>query len=114
MTTGSSWESLRALFEAALQRSPAERAAFLRAQTGSDDATRREVEDLLAAHQQAGDFLEDAAIGAGRDSEARPPAPRLAAGRRLGAFEILGSLGAGGMGEVYRARDTRLDRLVAV
>jgi hypothetical protein len=48
MTTGSSWESLRALFEAALQRSPAERAAFLRAQTWSDDATRREVEDLLA------------------------------------------------------------------
>ena len=116
MTTGSSWDALRALFEAALQRPPAERAAFLRAQTGSDDATRREVEDLLAAHHQAGDYLEDAAIGAGRDRDrdARSSAPRLAAGRRLGAFEILGPLGAGGMGEVYRARDTRLDRLVAV
>ena len=39
---------------------------------------------------------------------------RFASGARLGAFEILASLGAGGMGEVYRARDTRLDRTVAI
>src|SRR5437879_1108580 len=38
----------------------------------------------------------------------------LAAGTRLGAYEIVGPLGAGGMGEVYRARDTRLDRTVAI
>ena len=38
----------------------------------------------------------------------------LAAGRRLGAYEIVSPLGAGGMGEVYRARDTRLDRTVAI
>jgi eukaryotic-like serine/threonine-protein kinase len=38
----------------------------------------------------------------------------LAIGSRLGAYEIFGALGAGGMGEVYRARDTRLDRLVAI
>jgi eukaryotic-like serine/threonine-protein kinase len=38
----------------------------------------------------------------------------LDAGTRLGPYEILGPLGAGGMGEVYRARDTRLDRVMAV
>src|SRR4026209_1413142 len=38
----------------------------------------------------------------------------LKAGSRLGAYEIIGPLGAGGMGEVYRARDTRLDRTVAI
>jgi len=38
----------------------------------------------------------------------------LTAGTRLGAFEILSSIGAGGMGEVYKARDTRLDRTVAI
>jgi serine/threonine protein kinase len=39
---------------------------------------------------------------------------RLAAGHRLGPYEIVGTLGAGGMGEVYRARDTRLGREVAI
>jgi serine/threonine protein kinase len=38
----------------------------------------------------------------------------LTAGNRLGPYEVLGPLGAGGMGEVYRARDTRLDRTVAI
>ena len=38
----------------------------------------------------------------------------LAAGTRLGPYEILSAIGAGGMGEVYRARDTRLDRIVAI
>src|SRR5262245_33631503 len=39
---------------------------------------------------------------------------RLASGARLGPYEIVAAMGAGGMGEVYRARDTRLDRIVAV
>ena len=38
----------------------------------------------------------------------------LAAGTRLGPYEIIGAIGAGGMGEVYRAKDTRLDRIVAI
>ena len=104
---------LRALFEAALERPPAERAAFS-ARTPTTKTIRREVESLLAAHEQAGGFLMESALGPVRGDSAPVNAPRLAAGRRLGAFEIVGVLGSGGMGEVYRARDTRLDRFVAI
>ena len=107
------WDSLRALFEGALERSPADRSAFIRAHT-DDEGVRREVESLLAAHEQAGGFLMEAALGPGRGDSAPVNEPRLPAGRRLGAFEIVGVVGSGGMGEVYRARDTRLDRFVAI
>src|SRR5574341_392210 len=51
---------------------------------------------------------------AGVYSRAGLPSVALAAGTRLGPYEIQRSIGAGGMGEVYRARDTRLDRTVAI
>jgi serine/threonine protein kinase len=108
------WESLRALFEAALQRPAAERSAFLRDQSHGDEATCREVESLLAAHEQAEDFLKESAADPASENVLPIDTPRLAAGSRLGAFEILEPLGIGGMGEVYRARDTRLDRCVAI
>jgi serine/threonine-protein kinase len=107
------WDSLQALFEVALERPPAERSAFVRAQT-DDEGVRREVEALVAAHEQAGGFLMDAALGPGSGDSAAANEPRLATGSRLGAFEIVGVVGSGGMGEVYRARDTRLDRFVAI
>ncbi len=107
------WDSLQALFEGALERPPAERSGFVRAQT-DDEGVRREVEALVAAHEQAGGFLMDAALGPGGGDSAAANEPRLATGSRLGAFEIVGVVGSGGMGEVYRARDTRLDRFVAI
>ncbi len=113
MIPRSDWESLRALFEAALKRPPAERAAFLRDQT-DDEAIRGEVESLVAAHEQAEGLMTESALGPVRENESLADAPRLAVGGRLGAFEILDRLGSGGMGEVYRARDTRLDRFVAI
>jgi serine/threonine protein kinase len=113
MIPRSDWESLRALFEAALERPPSERAAFLRGQT-DDETIRGEVGSLIAAHEQAKGFLTESAHGPVREHESLVDALRLAAGSRLGAFEILEPLGTGGMGEVYRARDTRLDRFVAI
>jgi serine/threonine protein kinase/WD40 repeat protein len=107
------WDSLRALFEAALERPPADRAAFVRAHTDDEDVGR-EVESLLAAHEQAGGFLIEPALGPARGDRPLGNGPRFAAGQRLGAFEIVGVAGSGGMGEVYRARDTRLDRFVAI
>src|SRR6186997_940174 len=114
MISPSNWEQIRALFHAALERAPDERAAFLRAQT-SDDEVLREVASLLAAHADA-DALLDAA---GRpEADASPtrglPAATLASGAQLGPYVVVSLLGAGAMGEVYRARDTNLRRDVAL
>ena len=114
MSSQSDWESLRGLFEAALERPPAARSVFLRDQCGSDEATRREIESLLSAHEHAAAFLTTPAPGPVLADETILDAPRLSADTKLGAFEILERLGVGGMGEIYRARDTRLDRFVAI
>ena len=103
--TDDRWTRVSTLFEAALGQDASTRAAFLARQCAGDEALRQEVESLLAAHAQADGFLTHPRAAA---------APALVPGARLGPYEILGPLGAGGMGEVYRARDPRLDRDVAV
>ena len=108
MTNPEKWERIGALFQRALELPLDERAEFLLEQCGDDESVRAEVASLVEAHAEAEGFLDRPVPRAPGD------VPRLACGSRLGVFEILERLGAGGMGEVYRARDTRLDRLVAV
>jgi serine/threonine-protein kinase len=93
------------VYEAALERQGAERAAYLDTACGADAALRSEVESLLAEPS-----------GGSRPLLDTPPwaAPPLDAGQKLGPYEVLGLLGTGGMGAVYRARDTRLNRTVAI
>lgn len=101
------WARIESLYHAALDRNPAERPAYLAAACAQEPELRREVESLL--HAANADL---------RGPDLRSPliagARNWLPGFRLGAYEILAPLGAGGMGEVYRVRDTKLRREVAI
>jgi serine/threonine protein kinase len=112
------WARVKELFLAALDRPADERRDFLAAECGGDDDVRREVEGFLGAHEGAGSFLIDAVFGnrstIGSGDAGVEVGPSLSAGMCLGPYEIIEAIGRGAMGEVYRARDQRLGREVAV
>jgi TolB-like protein/tetratricopeptide (TPR) repeat protein len=103
------WRRVEELYHAASARPVAERGAFLSEVCAGDARLREEVASLLAQPVSADGPLEHAARGV-----ASPTMSRFAAGTRLGPYEIAGPLGTGGMGEVYRARDSQLNRDVAL
>ena len=106
MAAAERFQQLQELFHAALNLPPDERQAFLRARCLGDERLQQEIESLLAEDANPSGFLKTS-----RDTKGSAP---LSTGARLGPFEITGAIGAGGMGDVYRARDTRLHREVAV
>src|SRR5262245_25112824 len=111
------WEKIIDLYHAASEREPAVRSTFLANACEGDDELRREVESLLRQDLSDGDMLERIV----EDNRNWSPAAKLdsrsmtlSVGTRLAHYEILALLGAGGMGEVYRARDLKLKREVAI
>jgi serine/threonine protein kinase len=108
------WARARDLFHTALELEPAARTAFLESACGADDALRGEVRSLLASDLKAGDFIEQPAAAVLARTTGQAFSPRLAPGSELGRYEILEFLGAGGISQVYRARDTHLERTVAL
>ena len=97
----------------ALERDSAARPAFLDEACAGDSTLRRDVESLLAHAGGADEFLRRAALDVAAQYAAAPH-QTLAAGQSVGLFTIVGPLGVGGMGEVYRARDPKLGRDVAI
>jgi serine/threonine-protein kinase len=109
------WARAKRLFQEALDLDPADRSAFLEEGCAGDAALKDAVESLLAAHDEAQAFLESPTeVGRLAADLLDEPVQPVAAGSRIGPYEIVGLLGAGGMGEVYRARDDRFGRDVAV
>lgn len=100
-------ERVEAVALEALARDGDARAAYLEAACAGDAALRREVESLVAGQVEAAVLLESPPWAA-------PAAPPLVPGTRLGPYELDAVIGAGGMGEVYKGRDTRLGRTVAI
>ena len=121
MTDAERWSRVKALFDATLERPPEERAAFLHERCGDDRPLRAEIESLLDA-----DSVSEARFP-GSPLQALSPSALIAIepaldnggrvlrpGDRVGPYEVTGFIGAGGMGEVYRAHDAKLQRTVAI
>src|SRR5579864_4115559 len=107
------WRRLEGLFYQALELQPEARAEFLDQNCG-DPELRKEVEGLLESAEKTTDFLEKPVLDAAQQMMEPQRHETIVAGTRLAHYEIISMLGAGGMGEVYLAEDTRLKRKVAI
>jgi serine/threonine protein kinase/Tol biopolymer transport system component len=113
MITHDRWQRIKAIFNSAQDRPPAERADFLDEVCSDDPSVREEVEALLTADAGNDDFLSSPAYEFAAGMLANEPSEFLA-GQKIGRFEILCLLGAGGMGQIYLAHDGNLGRKIAL
>jgi serine/threonine protein kinase len=113
MITHDSWKRIKEIFHSAQELAPAERADFLEEACGDDPSIREEVEALLTADAGNEDFLSApayefaASILTGEENE-------FSSGQKIGRYTILCPLGSGGMGQIYLAKDSKLDRNIAL
>ena len=100
-------------YHAALELSPAERESFIEESCGEDEDLRRELETLLAVKGSPSDFFEKPPLSLAAEMFAQKERRNLA-GKEISHYRIIRLLGAGGMGEVYLAEDTKLGRQIAL
>jgi serine/threonine protein kinase len=103
------WRQVEQLYHSVLEREPGQRGAFLDEACLGDEELRREVESLLGQSGN-GSLPSVSLLSVPNDG----PCTQLAPGARAGPYQIIDVLGTGGMGEVYRAHDTRLGRDIAI
>lgn len=109
--TPEEWEKVSDIYSNALELDDVERIAYLARACEGDSTIRAEVESLLNANANAGDFITEPIVGGPLGDDGGEP---IVPGDMVGPFVIESKLGSGGMGEVFLAIDTRLDRQVAL
>lgn len=112
--TGDRWQRIEEIFHRAADLSPAERETFLASACAGDQELRGEIDSLLANDDPEGNLVESAVAEAVDQLPSAPPAAQDLIGRQIGPYRVLGMIGKGGMGMVYKATDTTLDRSVAL
>jgi serine/threonine protein kinase len=100
---GERWRQVDKIFHDLIEQTPEHRASFLEQVCANDQWLKEEVEQLIRAYERSGSFLDSPGAADGS-----------LVGRNLGSYEVKGLLGCGGMGEVYRARDSKLKRDVEI
>ncbi len=108
-----SWQQIRKIFDDALRQKPEERRKFVHQACGGDEILLTEVESLLSSLDSAESFMETPAV-AKVAGVIEAETKQLETGKCIGHYEIVKQIGAGGMGEVFLAEGTRLDRKVAL
>src|SRR5215471_2004939 len=104
------WQRINRIFTEAIARDPAERRQFIEDACGDNISLCKDILALVAAYERADSFLERGA-GSGNSPQQHPS---IEPGTRFGPYEILYRIGAGGIGEVYKAHDSRMGRDVAI